>query len=206
MLRRPSAATLVDALWPRATTAQGLVRAVILVVGFSALMAVSARVAIPLPFTPVPFTLQPLGLLLTGALLGSRLGALALLAYLAEGLAGLPVFSAGRSAWTPVPPVGLPLILGPTAGYLFIYPVVAFAVGWLVEHGWGQQVARTLVAMAIGMALVYVGGALWLARFVGVELALAQGVLPFVLWDAIKVGIAAAVLPSGWALLGRRTG
>lgn len=204
MLRRPTAATLVDALWPRASTAQARVRAVVLVIGCSALMAVSARVAIPLPFTPVPFTLQPLAVLLTGALLGSRLGALALLAYLAEGLAGLPVFSAGRSAWTPVPPLGLPLILGPTAGYLFSFPVAAFVVGGLVERGWGRRLGRTLVAMTIGMVIIYLGGTLWLARFVGVEMALVQGVLPFVPWDAIKVAIAAAVLPSGWALLGRR--
>jgi biotin transport system substrate-specific component len=217
--------TLVDALWPRASTAQDVVRAAILVVGFSALMALSARVAIPLPFTPVPFTLQPLAVVLTGALLGSRLGALALLAYLAEGLAGLPVFSAGRSAWTPVPPVGLPLIIGPTAGYLLIYPLTAFVVGFLIERGWGRHYARALVVMLIGMVTIYIGGALWLTlSYLGLHvmlagttammrttdplaalsLAIAQGVAPFVVWDALKAAIAAAVLPSGWALLGRR--
>lgn len=225
MARRPTPVTLVDVLWPRASAAQALARAAILVLGFSALVALSARVAIPLPFTPVPFTLQPLAVVLTGALLGSRLGALALVAYLAEGLAGLPVFSAGRSAWTPVPPLGLPLIIGPTAGYLLIYPLTAFVVGFLIERGWGRRYGHALVAMLIGMVLIYVGGALWLTLsylglhvvlagttaamktsdpLVALSLAVAQGVAPFVIWDAVKAAIAAAVLPSGWALLGRR--
>lgn len=207
MARSPGAVTLVEALWPRARAApDALVRAALLAVGFSALMAISARVAIWPPFGHVPFTLQPLAVLLTAALLGGRLGALTMVLYLAEGLAGLPVFSAGRSAWSPTTIPGVPLILGPTAGYLLIYPLSAFVVGALIERGWGRHPARALVAMAGGVALMYVGGALWLARFVGMEQAVVQGVLPFVLWDAVKAGIAAGVVPSGWALLGRRDG
>ncbi|MEK7681420.1 MAG: biotin transporter BioY, partial [Chloroflexota bacterium] len=97
--------TLVEALVPgrNLTISRALLRDVLLVVGFSALIALSARIAVFLPFTPVPITAQTLAVLLTGAALGSKRGALALLAYIAEGLAGLPVFSAGRS--------GLPILL-----------------------------------------------------------------------------------------------
>src|SRR6185503_848846 len=106
--------TLVDALLPQ----RRLLHNVILVIVFSLLIGLSAQVAIPLPFTPVPITLQTLMVLVTGALLGSRLGTIAVVAYLAEGLAGLPVFAGGTNAWSPSSIPGVPVMFGPSAGYL----------------------------------------------------------------------------------------
>ncbi|HZA46543.1 MAG TPA: biotin transporter BioY, partial [Rubrobacter sp.] len=108
--------TLVDVLLPRS---RSWFFDAVLVVAFSAFVALSARVAIP--WWPVPMTLQPLAVLFTGAVLGSRRGSLTLLLYLAEGAVGLPVFAGGA---------GVAYMLGPTGGYLVSYPIVAGLVGW----------------------------------------------------------------------------
>lgn len=174
------------------------VRGLALVVAFSLLTALSAQVAIPLPWTPVPITGQTFAVLLTGALLGSRLGALAMLAYLIEGASGLPVFAAGGS--------GLQrLLFSPTSGYLLSYPAAAFVVGLLAERGWDKRFVTAAAAMAIGSVVILLGGWAWLARFINPAAAWAAGVAPFLIGDVIKIALAAAVLPSGWALLKRKT-
>src|SRR5918998_2297795 len=122
-------------------------RSALLVAGFSLLTALAAQVVVPLPFTPVPLTGQTFAVLLTGALLGSRLGALALLAYLAEGAAGLPFFSAGHGG-------AAHLLFAPTAGYLLAYPVAAFVTGWLAERGWDRRYLSAAAAMALGSFVV----------------------------------------------------
>ena len=169
-------------------------RSVALVVGFSLLMALAAQVAIPLPWTPVPITGQTFAVLLTGALLGSRLGALAMIAYLIEGASGLPFFAAGGSGIQH-------LLFSPTSGYLLSYPVAAFVVGLLAERGWDRRFLTAAAAMTIGSLVILVGGWAWLARFVSPSAAFAAGVEPFLIGDVIKVALAAAALPSGWALL-----
>ena len=99
-----------------------------LVVGASLFVALCARLTVPLPFTPIPLTLQNFGVLLVGFMLGSRRGFAALAVYLAEGLAGMPVFN-------PTGPGGLAQLLGPTGGYLLAYPFVAALAGWILESG-----------------------------------------------------------------------
>ena len=170
-----------------------------LVVAFSLLIALSAQVVVPLPWTPVPVTLQTFAVLLTGVLLGSRLGALAVFAYLLEGAAGLPFFSAGRGG------VGH-LLFAPTAGYLFAYPVGAFVTGWLAEHGWDRRYLSAAAAMALGSVIILAGGWLGLLRFFAPAQAFALGVAPFLLGDVVKIALAAAVLPSGWALVRKVSG
>ncbi len=170
------------------------VRSTALVVGFSLLTALSAQVAIPLPWTPVPVTLQTFAVLLAGALLGSRLGPLAMVAYLVEGASGLPFFAAGGSG------VGH-LLFSPTSGYLLSYPVAAFVVGLLAERGWDRRFLTAAAAMALGSGLILLSGWAWLARFVNASAAFGAGVSPFLLGDVIKIALAAAVLPSGWAIL-----
>src|SRR5271163_5216021 len=101
---------------------------VAIVIGASLFVALCARVALPLPFTPVPLTLQNFGVLLVGLLLGSRRGFVALALYLAEGAMGMPVFS-------PTGPGGIAQLLGPTGGFLLAYPLVAWVAGYVMEHG-----------------------------------------------------------------------
>jgi len=167
------------------------------IAGGSLFIALSAQVAIPLPFTPVPFTCQTMAVLLVGALLGSRRGALCLLTYLAEGVLGLPVFAGGMA--------GLAHLAGPRGGYLWGFVAAAFLTGLLAERGWDKRVKTTLLAMLLGEIVIYAFGLPWLALFVGSERAVALGLLPFVPGDLLKLLITAVLLPSGWRLVGRRT-
>lgn len=162
-----------------------------------ALTATSAQFTVVLPFTQVPFTLTPLVVVLAGAVLGSRLGALSQAAYLAAGIAGVQVF-----APSVILPPGAARLLGPTGGYLLAYPMAAFAAGWLAERGWDRTTLRAIVALSVGVLVIYLGGFSWLLQFTpSPSVAFAQGVVPFVLADAAKVVIAALMLPHAWKLL-----
>ena len=173
-------------------------RSLALVIAFSLLTALSAQVVIPLPFTPVPVTGQTFAVLLAGALLGSRLGAVAMIAYLVEGALGLPFFRQGQG--------GLPYLLtSPTAGYLFSYPLAAFLTGYLAERGWDRRFPTAAAAMALGSLVILLCGWAWLARFTPTPTAAYEmGVRPFIVGDLLKIALAAATLPAGWVLLSRR--
>jgi len=190
--------TLGDAVLPGR---RGWVKDILLVGAFASLMPLLAGIAIPLPFTPVPITGQTFGVLLAGALLGSRRGALAMLVYLAEGLAGLPVFAGGTHAWSPSL-LGVPVIIGPSAGYLFSFPIAAFAVGFLAQRGWDRRFWRAVAMMLAGQAVIYLVGLPWLGSYVGMDQALPLGLLPFFPGDVLKVLLASTLLPSAWHLLG----
>lgn len=164
-----------------------------LVLGGSLFIALSAQIAIPLPFSPVPITGQTLAVLLSGALLGSRRGGLCLLAYLAEGLTGLPVFAGGTA--------GLSHLLGPTGGYLVGFVVAAYITGLLAERGWDRRIITTFLAMLLGNIVIYAFGLPWLARFSGVERVLSLGLYPFIPGDLLKLALATMLLPSGWKML-----
>jgi biotin transport system substrate-specific component len=167
------------------------------------LTAIAAQISIPLPFTPVPFTLQPMIVLVGGLALGARLGMSSQILYLALGMAGLPVFAA-----SPVLPSGVARLLGPTGGYLMSYPFAAFVAGYLAERGFDRRYATSVVAMAAGLAVVFLFGVSWLGFVVqpsrGVAGALAAGFYPFVLPDFLKLLLAAGVMPGLWRLTGKR--
>ena len=164
-----------------------------LVAGFSLLVALSAQVAIPLPFTPVPVTLQTLMVLATGALLGCRRGAAAILLYLAEGAAGLPVFAMGRS--------GIAYLAGPTGGYLAGFFAAAFIAGFICERGWDRNGLLAFAGLVIADLAIYVPGLLWLGAFTGYSRVLVQGAVPFFVADVLKIAACAALLPVGWKFL-----
>src|SRR5438132_7966584 len=170
-----------------------LVRQVGLVIGFSLLTALSAQVVIPIG--PVPITGQTFAVLLTGALLGSRLGAAAMIVYLIEGASGLPFFQQGHG--------GLLYILGPTGGYLIAFPAAAFVTGAFAEHGWDKRFFTAAAAMAIGSVLILLSGWVWFSFLTHTNpfTALRLVVFPFIPGDVLKIVLAAAVLPSGWKLL-----
>lgn len=163
-----------------------------LILAGSALVALAATLSVRLPFTPVPWTLQPFAVLLVGALLGSKRGAAAMAAYLAEGLAGLPVFAEG--SFGPGP------LLGPTGGYLVGFVAAAWVVGALAERGWDRRFLSTWAAMALGSLTLFAFGLPWLARFTGPAHVLALGFWPFVPGDVFKQVLAALVLPGAWKL------
>lgn len=187
------ALTLVDRMTSSSAAAGSRVLAVLFV---TALTAAASQVSVPLPFTPVPFTLQPMVVLLGGAALGARLGATSQVLYLMLGIAGLPVF-----AHAPGLPQGVLRLMGPSGGYLMAYPLAALVTGWLAQRGLDRRVWTAALAMAAGLAAVYAGGVLWLAKDLGLATAMALGLLPFMAVDAVKIVASAAVLPAAWRML-----
>ncbi|MBV8748869.1 MAG: biotin transporter BioY [Candidatus Eremiobacteraeota bacterium] len=158
-----------------------------LVVAGSALLAISAQIAVPA--WPVPVTLQTLAIPVIVALLGRNLGALAVLAYLGEATLGLPVLQGFAG--------GLVHFVGPTGGYLVGFPVAAWLVGLLYERGFGEGYARRFVAVLLGTAVVFVTGPAWLAFVLHLDLAKAVelGVVPFLIGDVAKCLVAAGLRP-----------
>ena len=171
-------------------------RSVGLVFAFSLLTALSAQFVIPIG--PVPITGQTFAVLLTGALLGSRLGAMAMIAYLVEGASGLPFFYGGTG--------GILHVLGPSGGYLVAFPAAAFITGAFAEHGWDKRFLTAIAAMTIGSVLIILSGWTWfsLSTHTPATVAFVNSVAKFVPGEIIKVLLAAAALPSGWALLKRK--
>jgi len=171
-------------------------RSVSLVVAFSLLTALAAQIVIPIG--PVPITGQTFAVLLTGALLGSRLGAMAMIVYLIEGASGLPFFYGGSS--------GIAHLLGPTGGYLVAFPAGAFITGAFAENGWDKRFFTAVVAMAVGSIVILLAGWAWFSVLTHTPplAAFKVSVAPHIVGDIIKILLAAAVLPTGWALLKRK--
>lgn len=185
--------TFGDLVCPRTVRHHVLLRDGALVLTGSLLVALCAK--IQLPALPVPFTLQPFAVLLVGAALGSRRGALAMIAYLLEGAVGLPVFA--------LPGAGPATFVGPTAGYLLAFPAAAFVVGSLAQRGWDRRFPTAVAALAAGEVVILASGFAWLALFVGVDRAFVTGVAPFLPGDFLKVLLAAVALPAAWRWLRR---
>jgi len=167
------------------------------VVGGSIVIALCAQVAVG---GPVPITGQTFAVLIIAALLGSRRAVLCVLSYLAEGLAGLPVFAHGEA--------GLVVLLGPRGGYLVGFLATAYIVGSLAERGWDRRPATTILAMILGNLGLYVCGLTWLfclvhvfARPLGGRGVLAIGLYPFLAGDVVKIALAAVLLPAGWKII-----
>jgi biotin transport system substrate-specific component len=189
-----TAPTLIDTIWPRQSG--GLLRMGLLAVAGSILMALSARIQVPM--WPVPMTMQTFAVLVIAMSFGCRLAGATLLLYLAEGAVGLPVFAGGG---------GIAYFAGPTTGYLIGFLVAATLVGWLGEKGWDRSVPLTFVAMFVGTGVIFVLGVAWLAVFLdNFQAALANGFSPFIIGAFIKIALAAAVLPLVWKLAIRKRG
>jgi biotin transport system substrate-specific component len=196
----PQSPSLAIHLWPSAS--RSLLRSVALVLLGCALLWVSAKVKVP--FWPVPMTLQTFAVVALGAAYGSRLGAATVIAYLAAGAAGLPVFTN-----TPPELAGPAYLLGPTGGFLIGFVAAAFIVGYAADRHWDRSVPKLLAAMVAADAVVFAMGLAWLGLAVpalGYSWGLLEaGLFPFVLGDLLKVLIAALAVPAAWRLT-RRAG
>jgi biotin transport system substrate-specific component len=155
-----------------------------IVVGASLVIALCARITVPLPMSPVPLTMQNFGVLLVALLLGSRRSFAALVLYLIEGASGLPVFN-------PAGPGGIAQIFGPTGGFLMAYPFVAFATGWIYEHT-SRRIAWAALAGTVGEVILFAGGLGWLFVLThSVSQAFKWGLYWFVFAEVIKIALAA---------------
>lgn len=139
------------------------------------------------PMVPVPVNMQTFAVTLIGAVYGWRLGTATIVAWLVQGAIGLPVLSGGAA--------GAHHFVGPTAGYLFAFPLVGALTGWLAERGWnGNRPWLAFFSMLLGNALCLVLGAAWLSVAIGVEQAIAHGVTPFLIGGTLKSALAAITL------------
>ncbi|MEU2081343.1 biotin transporter BioY [Streptomyces albus] len=190
---RPGA-VLADLL-PAATATRARVRDTALVAGGAALTGIAAQIAVPVPGSPVPVTGQTFAALLVGAGLGARRGFLALALYAAAGMAGMPWFAEASAG------VGMP-----TLGYVLGMMLAAVVVGSLARRGGDRGALRTAGTMAAGLAVVYAVGVPYLALSTGMSLgeAVAAGLVPFLIGDALKAALAMGALPTAWKLAGRK--
>jgi biotin transport system substrate-specific component len=190
--------TLASSIWP-VTESDSTARRGLRLVGLALLGTafVAACAQVQIPWWPVPFTGQTFAVLVLGMVYGARLGAGTLLLYVAVGGLGLPIYAELSSGWA--------VLTGTTGGYFIGFVLAAGLVGWLAERGWDRSVWLTGLAMLLGNVLIYVPGLLWLGAVVGWDKPiLAWGLTPFLLGDAVKLVLAAAVLPYAWKLVGRR--
>jgi len=172
-----------------------LVRDALLVLGAASLVGVLAQVSVHLSFTPVPVTGQTLGVLLAGTALGWKRGTVAMSIYAIAGLIGVPWFAGHVSGY-----------VGASFGYIIGFVLCAGLCGYLAERGADRTILKSVPAMLAGEVVMYGVGVLWLAfdLHVGAGKALALGLTPFLIGDAIKAALAAGLLPSAWRLVGHR--
>lgn len=175
---------LADYLPSRASTARDF----FWTAGFCFLTALLAQLRIALPFTPVPLTGQTFGVLLSGAVLGMRRGFASQVLYLTLGAAGMPVFAGGGGASS---------LLGPTAGYLWSFPVAAGTLGWLVERGASRRAWTVALAMLAASLIILTAGTAWLGVVAGFgpRLRWGAGFYPFLAGDVIKIALVGVALP-----------
>lgn len=188
--RRPG--TVLADLLPAATASRARVRDAALVVGGAALTGLAAQLSVPVPGSPVPVTGQTFAALLVGASLGAGRGFLSLALYTLAGLAGVPWFAGGAGAVT--------------FGYILGMLLAATVVGALARRGGDRSVLRTAGTMVLGSAIIYAVGVPYLAVAAHLSLsqAVAAGLVPFLIGDAVKAALAMGALPAAWKLAGRR--
>jgi len=184
-------------------------RHVALVIAGALFVFLTAQISIRLPGTPIPVTGQVFGVLLVGGALGFRRGMLAMLLYVAIGVIGYPAFAEHKGGIQVLATVtDGRLVLGSSGGYLVGFIVAGSLVGWLAELGWDRHLLGALAAMVLGDAAIYLIGVPWLMGALNLSLAdgIAKGLVPFLLWDAVKIGLAAGLFPAAWWVVGRRPG
>jgi biotin transport system substrate-specific component len=174
--------------------AKSRVRNAALVVGLTALTALSAYISIPLPFTPVPLTLQTFAVLAGAAALGAERAVIAQVLYITLAAAGAPVLAGGAG--------GRDEVIGATGGYLLGFVIASYVVGKISAAGASTKISTTALAYVAGSLVIYTLGAPWLAFVTENTMtwAMANGVVPFLIGDAIKAVAAGAVLPLAWKL------
>ncbi|MGW7222786.1 biotin transporter BioY [Streptomyces sp. NPDC054826] len=171
------------------------VRNATLVLGGAALTGLAAQIAVPIPGSPVPVTGQTFAALLVGTALGARRGVLSLALYALAGMAGVPWFAEGASG------IGMP-----SFGYILGMVLAAALVGALARRGADRSVLRTAGSMLLGSAVIYAVGVPYLALATGMSAsaAIAAGLTPFLIGDALKAALAMGLLPAAWKLVDKR--
>ncbi|MEM6890603.1 MAG: biotin transporter BioY [Pseudomonadota bacterium] len=188
---------LAEIIGPHDGAGRRAKQAVLVVIGI-ALLAVAAKIKLPLPFTPVPVTMGTFAVLTIGAAYGARLGLVTVSGYMIIGALGFDVFASSSAESS-----GLAYMMGGTGGYLLGYVLATLTLGALAEHGWDRSVVWMAIAMLIGNAMIYAPGLLWLGQLYGWDKPILEwGLTPFLVGDALKLALAAIILPLVWKLVG----
>lgn len=188
-------AVLQEAIWTTTGTSIWVKRAVLVALGIAAL-AIAAKIKVPM--WPVPITMGTFAVLTIGAAYGPKLGLTTILGYMVIGALGFDVF-ASSSAETN----GLTYMMGGTGGYLLGYVLATIALGMLARMGWDRTAPKMAISMIVGNVLIYVPGLLWLGTLYGWDKPILEwGLTPFLIGDAIKLALAALLIPGIWKLVG----
>lgn len=188
---------LAELFGPRSGSARLIKQAALVVLGI-AFLAIAAKIKVPMWPSPVPVTLGTFAVLTIGAAYGARLGLATIIGYLLIGALGYDVF-AGSTAEA----AGITYMMGGTGGYLLGYVLATLTLGALAARGWDRSFVWMSVALLIGNAMIYVPGLLWLGQLYGWDKPiLAWGLTPFLVGDALKLALAAIILPAVWKLVG----
>ncbi|HEU6442005.1 MAG TPA: biotin transporter BioY [Microvirga sp.] len=186
--------TLVGLIWPTRDDARfSALRAIVLMAVGTALLTLSAKVQVPLPY--VPMTLQTLVVLIIGTSYGWRLGGATVGLYLLQGAMGIPVFAG--------PTAGIGYMMGPTGGFLFGFLAAAIVMGLMAERGWDRSLLRVIVMMSLGHALVFVFGLAQLSLVMPFARAWTVGAAPFVAATVVKTALAVALMQAAWSVTRR---
>jgi biotin transport system substrate-specific component len=190
---------LAEAIGPANGTALRVKQALMVVAGI-ALLTLAAKIRVPM--WPVPATMQTFAVLTIGAAYGMRLGLATLLGYLLIGALGFNVFTSSSAE-----SYGLTYMMGATGGYLVGFAVAAGVMGWLARQGWDRSVLRMAGALLIGNAIIYAFGLPWMAHLFAAEKGMAWvmqwGIANFLIGDALKLALAALLVPTVWKLVGK---
>ncbi len=188
---------LTESFWQAEENGLLIKRIVLVIAGILAL-AVAAKIKLLIPPSPVPVTMGTFAVLTIGAAYGPRLGLVTIIGYMLIGALGFDIF-ANSSAETN----GLTYMMGGTGGYLVGYVLATLAMGYLARIGWDRNVFKMGASMLIGNALIYIPGILWLAvLYTWDKPILAWGLTPFLIGDAMKLAVAALIVPALWKLIG----
>ena len=178
--------TLVNVMFPTSGIAS-YIRNIALILFGTLLLAVSSKVQVP--FWPVPMTMQTFIVFIIGMTYGSRLAFATLIAYLAEGAIGLPVFAKGG---------GMLYLVGPTAGYLYGMTIASGVIGFFGERGYSSSYLKSLIPLSLGTIIIFLCGVYYLGSVIGYDKALAGGLYPFLPSELFKIALAVALIPTIW--------
>ncbi|TYB88097.1 biotin transporter BioY [Oceaniovalibus sp. ACAM 378] len=192
---------LVEAFGPDSGTMLRVKQAALVVAGI-AILAICAKIKVPVPGSPVAISMATFAVLSIGAAYGPRLGLATIMGYMILGMIGFDIFQSSTNELN-----GVSYMMGGTGGFLLGYVLATLALGMLARRGWDKSVGKMAMAMLIGNAVLYIPGLLWLGQVYGWEQPiLAWGLTPFLFGDALKLALAAVLLPGLWALVGRARG
>jgi len=188
---------LTESFWQAENNALLVKRIVLVIAGIFAL-AVAAKIKLPIPPSPVPVTMGTFAVLTIGAAYGPRLGLVTIFGYMLIGALGFDVFANSSAEAN-----GLTYMMGGTGGYLVGYVLATLAMGYFARIGWDRNVLKMGASMLVGNALIYIPGILWLAAlYTWDKPILAWGLTPFLIGDAMKLALAALIVPALWKLIG----